>query len=305
MKPTLLVLAAGMGSRYGGLKQIDPVGPSGEIIIDYSIYDAIRAGFGKVVFVIRRDIEEDFRKFVGTRYESAIPVEYVFQELDRLPEGFTVPQERSKPWGTGHAVLMAEPMIHESFAVINADDYYGRDSFRLLAETLTAASAQESEPDGPEHYCMCGFVLRNTLSENGSVSRGICTIDEDHFLVDVEEITQIEKSEEGARYLRGGREIISAGDEIVSMNMWGFGPGIFRHLNWQFEEFLRERINEEKSEFFIPTVVNNMVKSGAARVRVRETGESWFGITYREDKPKVVESLRKLTDAGVYPQQLF
>lgn len=302
MKPTLLVLAAGMGSRYGGLKQIDPVGPSGEIIIDYSIHDALAAGFGKVVFVIRRDIEYEFKKHVGERYESLTDVRYAFQELDDLPAGFTVPDGRVKPWGTGHAVLTAKSAIDEPFAVINADDFYGGGGYRLLAERLSSAR----DVDGSGDYCMTGFTLRNTLSDHGSVSRGICRTGDEGFLEDVEEITNIERDGDGARYVNdAGTAVKLTGDEIASMNMWGFTPSIFDHLSVMFEAFLRERGAEPKSEFFIPTVVNELITSGQATVKVMESPDSWFGITYREDKEKVVASVAELVEDGTYSKKLF
>lgn len=301
MKPTLLVLAAGMGSRYGGLKQIDPVGPNGEIIIDYSIYDAVRAGFGKVVFVIRHDIEDEFKSCVGNRYKDIIEVDYAFQELNKLPEGFEVPEGRQKPWGTGHAILMAKDIIDEPFAVINADDFYGKSGYQVLADYLSTVKDGELA-----EYSMCGFALRNTLSDHGTVSRGVCQSNADGFLEDVEEITKIEKIENGARYHDAdGQEVILTGNEVVSMNMWGFTSSLFTYLEEQFIAFLKEKINEEKSEYFIPTVVNDAINSGKARCKVLESTDSWFGITYKEDKPTVVESLKQLTTAGTYPQDLF
>lgn len=301
MKPTLLVLAAGMGSRYGGLKQIDPVGPSQEIIIDYSIFDAVRAGFGKVVFVIRKDIEETFKECVGSRFKGIIDVEYAYQELNELPAGFAVPEGREKPWGTGHAILMAADLIKEPFAVINADDFYGKSGYKLLADYLSQAS------DGAmAEYCMCGFMLRNTLSEHGYVSRGICETDSEGYLQDVEEITRIEKDGDGAKYNAADKtEVRLTGNEFVSMNMWGFTPSIFERLKEQFVEFLQKNGSELKSEFFIPTVVNNLIKSGKTRVKVLESGDSWFGITYKEDKPAVVESVARLVEDKVYPNPLF
>lgn len=300
MKPTLLVLAAGMGSRYGGLKQVDPVGPSGETIIDYSIHDALGAGFGRVVFVIRREIEKAFREMVGQRFEKKADVSYAFQELDRVPSGFKVPSKRTKPWGTGHAILIAESEVHESFAVINGDDFYGPSSFRSLADYLKAVRDSEAA-----EYSMVGFVLRKTLSEFGSVSRGVCETDSQGFLRNVVERTKIEKAGAGAKYTdeRGEKHSFS-GDELVSMNLWGFTPSIFEHLKRQFDEFLRAKGDEEKSEFYIPTVVNQLVAEGRARVKVLPTPEQWFGVTYQEDRPHVSEGIRKLVDAGIYPGQL-
>ncbi|MFA6292596.1 MAG: sugar phosphate nucleotidyltransferase [Victivallales bacterium] len=300
MKPTLLVLAAGIGSRYGGLKQIDPVGPSGEIIIDYSIYDAIRAGFGKVVFVIRRDIEETFRECIGSRFESKIRTEYVFQELDRLPPGFKVPEGRQKPWGTGHAILMAKDSVKEPFAVINADDFYGRCGYELLAKELS-----NPVPGPVAEYYMVGFKLENTLSEFGFVARGVCKTDSRGYLVDVVERTKIEKIEGGAKFTdEEGKTIKLAGNEIVSMNMWGFTASLFDHLEKHFVEFLGKNIGNPKAEFFIPTVVGDLVKTGKAKVKALESKDQWFGVTYRDDKPVVVENIRRLISSGEYPGKL-
>jgi dTDP-glucose pyrophosphorylase len=296
-KPTLLVLAAGMGSRYGGLKQIDPVGPNGETIIDYSIFDAMRAGFGKLVFVIRQDIEAAFREAIGARFEKRLPVEYVFQELDKLPPGFTVPPNRTKPWGTGQAILMAENVIREPFAAINADDFYGAASFRVLAEHLRS---------GSRDYAMVGFVLRNTLSEFGSVARGACNVGLDGYLQGVTELTKIEKDGPGAKYVdaKGAMQRLS-GDEPVSMNMWGFTTSLFPHLREQLIEFLKQHGQEEKSEMYIPTVVNELVKTGKEKCQVLRSTDPWFGVTYREDRPFVVEGIRKLIARGDYPQTLW
>jgi NDP-sugar pyrophosphorylase family protein len=296
-KPTLLVLAAGMGSRYGGLKQIDPVGPGGETIIDYSIYDALRAGFGKLVFVIRRDIEAPFRQTIGARFEKKIPVEYVFQELDSLPPGFSVPPNRTKPWGTGQAILMADDVIHEPFAAINADDFYSANSFRALAKHLRSDSAD---------YAMVGFILRNTLSEHGSVARGACSVGVDEFLQSVTEITKIEKDGNGAKYTdAAGITHRLGGDETVSMNMWGFTPTLFGHLRGQFAGFLKKNGREEKSEFYIPVAVNELIAAKRERVKVLPTPDSWFGVTYREDRPRVIESIRDLIARGDYPKKLW
>ena len=295
-QPTLLVLAAGMGSRYGGLKQIDPVGAHGETIMDYSIYDALRAGFGKVVFVIRRDIEEPFRKIVGARFEKKAAVEYVFQELDKLPQGYSVPSNRTKPWGTGQAILLAGDVVREPFAAINADDFYGANSFRVLAEHLLAG--------GPD-FAMVGFTLRNTLSEFGSVARGVCKIAAGGYLEDVTEMTKIEREGEGAKsFGPDGKILPLTGNETVSMNMWGFTPALFGQLREQFVEFLARHGNEEKAEFYIPFAVNEIVRSGQARVKVLRTPDSWFGVTYREDRPFVVAGIRKLIAQGAYPEKL-
>jgi len=294
MKPTLLVLAAGIGSRYGGLKQIDPVGPHGEVILDYSVYDAVRAGFGKVVFVIRHDIEKPFREMLGHRYEARMPVAYAFQELDALPPGFTPPPGRTKPWGTAHAILVAEPFIHEPFAAINADDFYGADSYRVLACYLQSGAAD---------YAMVGFTLRNTLSEHGSVARGVCRVDSTGYLQEVVELLKIFKNGTGARYLdEAGREHRLTGDEPVSMNFWGFTPSVFGHLRQMFTEFLAQHGREEKSECLIPRVVDALVRQGRARVRVLPTTATWFGVTYREDKPAVAAAIQQLVARGEYPR---
>ena len=294
--PTLLVLAAGMGSRYGGLKQIQPVGANGETIIDYSIYDAMRAGFGKVVFVIRRDIEEPFRKMIGARFEKKIAVDYVFQELDALPSGFSVPPGRTKPWGTGHAILMAADAIRTPFAAINADDFYGANSFRALAEHLRSGS-----PD----FAMVGFILRNTLSEFGSVARGVCKTTADGFLESVTELTKIEPDGSGAKAIGpDGKVLHLSGDETVSMNMWGFTPELFDCLRNLFVQFLNKHGREEKSEFYIPSAVNEAVRVKCARVKVLRSPDSWFGVTYREDHAHVVENIRKLVARGDYPDKL-
>jgi NDP-sugar pyrophosphorylase family protein len=296
-KPTLLVLAAGMGSRYGGLKQIDPVGPNGETIIDYSIYDALRAGFGKLAFVIRHDIEAQFKEIVGARFEKHAKVEYVFQELNKLPTGFTVPPGRTKPWGTTHAILMAEGAIHEPFAAINADDFYGANSFRVLVEHL-----QSGSPD----YAMVGFILRNTLSEFGSVARGACRVGNGNYLESVKELTKIEKDGSGAKYTDANGIIHRlGGNEIVSMNMWGFTREVFPQLRESFSEFLQKSGQEEKSECYIPTTVNTLVGAKLAKCKVLRTTDSWFGVTYREDRPRVVESVRELIRSGQYPESLW
>ena len=296
-KPTLLVLAAGMGSRYGGLKQMDPVGPAGETMIDYSVFDAMRAGFGKLVFVIRRDIEEAFREIVGSRFDQRIAVEYVFQEMERLPAGYTVPPGRTKPWGTAHAILAAEETIQEPFAAINADDFYGTDSYRTLAQHL-----QSGSPD----YAMVGFVLRNTLSEFGSVARGVCELADDGYLKTVTEITKIEPDGNGAKYTdtKGALQKLT-GDELVSMNMWGFHPSLFAHLRREFSDFLAKHGHEEKSECYIPSVVGSLVESGREHCQMLRSNASWFGVTYREDRERVVASIRSLISRGEYPEKLW
>lgn len=300
MKPSLLIMAAGMGSRYGGLKQLDGVGPSGETIMDYSVFDACRSGFGRVVFVIGRHFENDFREKVLSRYEGHIPVEVVFQSIDALPEGFTPPEGRVKPWGTGHAALMAKDTIHEPFAVINADDFYGLNGFETLAKFLYGAK-------GAGQYCMVGYCLGNTLSESGSVSRGVCEKDPDGYLTSVTERTDIRRHE--------GRGIISGdgngeyctidGNTPVSMNMWGFTPDYFDISEKHFIRFLGDRGGEMKSEFYIPTVVNEAIHSGAARVKVLSTSSSWFGVTYATDRQGVTDKIRALVNSGEYPEQLW
>jgi hypothetical protein len=295
--PTLLVMAAGMGSRYGGLKQIDPVGPAGETIIDYSIYDALRAGFGKLVFVIRKDIEQAFKESVGARFEKRAPVEYVYQELDKLPRGFSVPAGRTKPWGTTQAVLMAADAIREPFAVINADDFYGAESYRVLAEHLKSGS-----PD----YAMVGFILRNTLSEFGSVARGVCRVGAQGYLEGVQELTNIERDGEHAKNTDPAGNVTKlTGDEAVSMNMWGFTPAIFPQLRTVFHEFLKRSGTELKTESYVPSAVNELIAAGQARVKMLRSPDSWFGVTYREDRPRVVDSIRMLVDAGKYPPSLW
>ncbi len=299
MKPTLFVLAAGMGSRYGGLKQLDGLGPNGETIMDYSIFDAIRGGFGKVVFVIRKDFEQDFRDKILSKYESRIPVELVFQSIDDLPAGFSVPEERTKPWGTNHAVLMGKDVIKEPFAVINADDFYGQDSFAVLGKWLTQANGTTG------HYSMVGFRVANTLSESGTVARGVCAT-ADRKLTDVVERTEVMRVEGKVSYKDEQGNWVAIADETpVSMNMWGFTPDYFRHSEDMFVDFLKENIHNPKSEFFIPLVVNNLINSGTARVKVLDTTSKWFGVTYAEDRQGVVDKIQALVDAGEYPGQLF
>jgi UTP-glucose-1-phosphate uridylyltransferase len=297
ISPTLLILAAGMGSRYGGLKQIDPVGPGGETIMDYSVYDALRAGFGKLVFVIRRDIEQQFRQFVGVRFEERIAVEYVFQELDELPSGFQVPAGRTRPWGTTHAVLMAASAIHEPFAVINADDFYGAEGYRLLARHLQSDARD---------YAMVGFVLRRTLSDFGAVSRGVCRVDGSGFLEEVIELTHLERDGIYVRNTDSAGQITTvAGDSLVSMNMWGFTPRIFGQLQEYFQAFLESRGSDTKSECYLPSAVNELVLTEKARVKVLRTNDAWFGVTYREDHQHVVDSIGHLIQRGYYPERLW
>ena len=296
-KPTLLILAAGMGSRYGGLKQIDPVGPAGETIIDYSIYDALRAGFGKLVFVIRKDIEQQFKEIIGARFEKRVAVEYVFQELDKLPPGFSLPAGRTKPWGTTHAILMAENVVKEPFAAINADDFYGQQAYKLLANYLTSGSTD---------YAMVGFILKNTLSDFGSVARGVSRTDAADYLTSVVEMMKIERDGAAAKNTDAEGKITRlTGDEAVSMNFWGFTPALFPQLKTKFTEFLKKSGGELKSECYIPSTVNDLVIAGQAKVKVLRTHDSWFGVTYREDRPMVVESIRKLIARGDYPEKLW
>lgn len=303
MKPTLLLLAAGMGSRYGGLKQLDGLGPNGETIMDYSIYDAIQAGFGKIVFVIRKDFEQDFRDKILSRYEGHIPAELVFQSLDDLPEGFSVPEGRVKPWGTNHAVLMAKDVIKEPFCVINCDDFYNRDCFVVIGKFLADL------PEGAANrYAMVGFRVGNTLSENGSVARGICSKDSQENLTTVVERTEIERRDGQIKYKdENGEWIAVAENTPVSMNVWGFTPDYFKYSEDYFKEFLSDPKNMSnlKAEFFIPLMVNKLINEGTATVKVLDTTSKWFGVTYAADRQSVVDKIQGLIDAGVYPNKLF
>ncbi len=301
MKPTLLIMAAGMGSRFGGLKQIAPIGPENATLLDYSIYDALKAGFGKVVFIIRHDIESDFRKAIGQKWEKKIEVDYVFQEMNMIPGGFTIPQTRQKPWGTGHAIWVARELIREPFTVINADDYYGRNSYEVLLQGL-----QNVKDSQKTDYFMVGFQLKNTLSENGTVSRGICEVGPDGYLLKVVERLKIAKDGDKAKCLDEGIENrVLTGLETASMNMWGFTPEIFNQLENLFEKFLAEKGQEEKSEFLIPRVVDQLLAEKKATVKVLSTKDPWFGITYPEDKAAVRESIGKLIRKGFYPEKLW
>lgn len=302
MKPTLYVLAAGMGSRYGGLKQLDGVGPQGQTIMDYSIYDALQAGFGKVVFVIRHDFESDFREKILSKYEGHVSVEVVFQSVDALPEGFSVPADRTKPWGTNHAVLMGAEAIKEPFTVINADDFYGRDAFNVMARQLMSLPA-----DSKGKYCMVAFQLGNTMTENGSVSRGVCAVDGAGKLTDVVEHTAISYDADHNITFSGedGKPAHLDADTPVSMNFWGFTPDYFDYSAREFVKFLSKYGDKPKSEFFIPSVVDKLIKGGEATVDVLTTTSRWFGVTYPEDRPTVVANLKALHDAGVYPNKLF
>lgn len=293
-------MAAGMGSRYGGLKQLDPVGPSGEVIMDYSIYDALQAGFSTVVFVIRKDIEQAFREHLGNRIERVMNVEYAFQELHDLPDGFSVPAGRTKPWGTAHAILSASACIRDSFGVINADDFYGRNSYMLLADHLR--NADETSMD----FALIGFRLANTLSEHGSVARGVCTLSADEYLIDVVEHTDIKRDDDGIiRANAGDHTSILAQNCPVSMNMWGFTPMFFKQGQEAFRRFLEKHGSGLKSEYYIPTLVDEWITNKTCSVKVIQTSSSWFGVTYSADKPAVVTSIRKLIDQGDYPETLW
>jgi NDP-sugar pyrophosphorylase family protein len=299
MKPTLLVLAAGLGTRYGGLKQIDAVGPHGETIIDYSLYDAIQAGFGKVVFVIRHYFEDAFQRIVSSKFDGRIATAYAYQELDACLGDFPLPPEREKPWGTGHAVLVSHGVIDEPFAMINADDYYGAGSFKTIARFLTHEVS-------PAHYAMVGYILKNTLSEYGTVARGVTEHDEQMFLRSVVERKKIEKTAAGVRYLDAdGTAHALTGDEIVSMNLWGFHPSLFPHLQAQFDRFLRAHAQEKNAELYIPFVVNELVTGGKADVKILPTGDTWFGVTYRADRSVAAACIRRLIDEGLYPERLW
>ena len=299
MKPTLYILAAGMGSRYGGLKQLDGLGPSGETIMDYSVYDALRAGFGKIVFVIRHDFEQEFRDKVMSKYEGHIPTEVVFQSIDALPEGFSVPEGRTKPWGTNHAVLMAKDVIKEPFAVINADDYYGAESFQALADFLRSVDGKKNE------YCMIGFKIENTLSENGGVSRGLCEVDAHGYLTGVTECHGIQFKDGKLIQVVDDKEVPFPEGASVSMNMWGFTPDYFEYSQQALLRFLADHGNELKSEFYIPTVVNDLINSGTVTLKVIQTPSRWFGVTFAADRPATVARFAELAKQGKYPTPLF
>jgi NDP-sugar pyrophosphorylase family protein len=302
MKPTLLILAAGMGSRYGGLKQLDAMGPSGEVVLDYSVFDALRAGFGKVVFVIRREFEEQFRSQIGARFAGKIEVEYAFQELADLPAPFQLPQGRTKPWGTAHAVLAAESVVKEPFLMINPDDFYGRDAFEKMAADLTEARPE----DGKAHYSMVGFYLKNTLSDFGSVARGVCTTDASGMLSSVTEMTKIFKTATGAENREDeANPVVLSGEEVVSMNFFGFTPDVFGKLRAAFVAFLEAHGNDLKAECYVPKEVDVLIKKGEADVRVLESTGKWFGVTYPEDKAEVVAAIQGLVEAGEYPRSLW
>lgn len=303
-KPVLVIMAAGMGSRYGGLKQIDPVDEQGNIIIDFSIYDAVKAGFGKVVFIIKKQIEEEFKKSVGERIAKYVQVEYVYQELFKLPEGFTVPEGRVKPFGTGHAILCAKEVISGPFAVINADDFYGRHAFEEIYKQLTTV-----EDDEKYRYAMVGYQLHNTLTENGFVARGVCQVDENHRLEKITERTRIEKHGEDAQYTEddGKTWVTLPKQSLVSMNMWGFTESILTELESRFRVFLTEELvkNPLKAEYFLPFVVDELLQEKRATVDVLETPDVWHGVTYKEDRPCVMAAIKELKDKGIYPEVLW
>ncbi|MEC9273481.1 MAG: sugar phosphate nucleotidyltransferase [Candidatus Neomarinimicrobiota bacterium] len=289
---TLLVMAAGMGSRYGGLKQLDEVGPSGETIIDYSVFDAIEAGFSKVVFIIRRDFEDEFKTKISNKFSNDIQVEFVFQDIHQLPSGFSLPEDRIKPWGTGHAILCASNFIDGPFNAINADDYYGRESFKTIADYYN---------NGNDSFSMVAFQLEKTLSDFGSVTRGLCTVNNDK-LINIVETENLVKSKSG---IRSNSDLDLNGNEPVSMNMWGFTPAIFDYLNEMFEVFLSKNIHDIKSEFLIPSVINDLINSGDELVQVLYSKSSWFGVTFKEDKSYVVQQIQNLVNSGFYPHKLF
>lgn len=300
MDLTLLVLAAGMGSRYGGLKQLDQVGPSGETIIDYSVYDAIEAGFNKVVFIIRRDIEKEMKELLFDKYSKKIKVEYVFQDLDNIPEGVTVPNDRVKPWGTGHAVLMAKDVINEPFVVINADDFYGKSAFKVVADYM------KSHADNLKgKNCMAGYLLKNTLSEHGTVSRGVCKVNENNELIEVIERTKI--AWENGKIIAddNGKQLELNGDVFVSMNFWGFTPDVFPELETEFKKFIEKNSENIKAEYYIPSIATHQINNNLATFKVLEATDQWFGVTYQEDKPLVVNKIKELTEQGKYPEKLW
>lgn len=302
MNTALVVMAAGIGSRFGGgIKQLEPMGPNGEIIMDYSIYDALEAGFNKVVFIIRHDLEEDFKEIIGKRIEKLCPVEYVFQELSDVPEGFTVNPERKKPLGTGQAILACRGVVKEPFAVINADDYYGKNAFKIIHDGLV------SEDFGKDSFCMGGYVLANTLSDNGGVSRGVCSADADSYLTGVTETHNIMKTEDGAAVKQADGTLVPIDPESkVSMNLWGLAPEFISYLGEEFKTFLANLAPDDiKSEYLLPTIINDAIQKGDVKVKLLPVYDKWFGVTYKEDKPVVVESFKKLIADGVYPEKLF
>lgn len=305
-KPVLVVLAAGMGSRYGGLKQIDPVGPNGEVIIDYSIYDAVKAGFEKVVFIIKHEIEKDFKEAIGDRVSKNIQVEYAFQQLDQLPAGFSVPEGREKPWGTTHAVLAARSVIDGPFAVINADDYYGPEAFKNIYAFLNDA---QKIADGKNHYCMVGYRVENTVTDNGTVARGVCEADANGYLKTITERLKIEKTTQAARFTEddGASWTDLPAGTLVSMNFWGFDESFFASAETRFADFLNANlpVNPMKCEYLLPFSVDNMIKAGEADVKVLSSSDIWYGVTYKEDKPGVMQALKEKHDSGLYPSPLW
>lgn len=300
---TLVIMAAGMGSRYGGLKQIDPVGPNGEIIMEYSIYDAIKAGFDRVVFIIKKEIEDTFREVIGKKIEGLVDVEYVYQNIDNVPAGFSVPEGRVKPWGTGHAVLSAKAAVRNPFAVINADDFYGAATYKLLNKFLS----ENEDGDGKYKYCMAGFVIENTLTENGHVARGVCNVDPEGNLIDIHERTKIMKFGDETKYTEDDLNwILIPKKSIVSMNTWGFNTSFFKELEEGFPEFLeKSKNNPLKAEYFLPTVVDDLIKAGKADVKVLSTTDKWYGVTYQEDKPVVRKAIGDMVLSGFYPGSLW
>jgi hypothetical protein len=295
-------MAAGIGSRYGGLKQIDPIGPGGEIVIDYSVYDAIRAGFSRIVFIIRRDIEKPFRDKIGRVVEKRMDTDYVFQDLDFLPAGFSVPPDRAKPWGTAHAVLCCRDKVRANFGVINADDFYGRGSFQLLCDFLKEAR----DRDGVLSHCLIGYVLKNTLSEHGHVARGVCAAGPDGYLKSIVERTKIMPFPDGVKYTEDEKNWLPVpAESLVSMNMWGFTPGLFREIEERFPLFLKNSAGNPKAEFYLPMVAGELVREKKAMVKVLATDEKWYGITYKEDKPVVQQSILALVQKGLYPEKLW
>lgn len=301
-KPTLVIMAAGLGSRYGGLKQIDPVGPFGELIIDYSIYDAVKAGFEKVVFIIKEEIEKDFKEIIGNRIEKIVKTEYAYQRIDNLPAGFSVPAGRTKPFGTAHAILSCKGIVNESFAAINADDYYGAEAFRLLFDYLSRPKKGELYP-----FCMIGYRLSNTVTDYGHVARGICSVDKGGHLTRIVERTRIEKRGESIRFTENGTDWTELDkDSIVSMNCWGFSPEIIGEIERLFIDFLSdENTDPLKSEFYLPFVVDTLIKEKKAEVKVLGTTDKWYGVTYKEDKATVVSAIAKLIEEGIYPERLW
>ncbi|MFC2097663.1 NDP-sugar synthase [Bacteroidota bacterium] len=301
MKPTLVILAAGIGSRYGSLKQMDQLGPSGESIIDYSVYDSIRAGFGKIIFVIRKDIQKEFTEVFNKKFEDKIKLEYALQELDNVPEGITFSKERKKPWGTAHAVMVASELINEPFAVINADDFYGANAFKIVADYLSSIDKNDESTN-----CMAGYKIKNTLSDFGYVSRGVCETNNEGFLTEVTERIHIEKINENIVFTNenGQQEIINE-ESYVSMNFWGFNPHILKHFKIQFENFIKLNYDHPKAEFYIPSVASKLIESGNCKIKVLKSSDRWFGVTYQEDRPDVINKLKQLVDRGEYPDNLW